>query len=88
LLDDIVVTETGTSASAFHAALLPQSVSYVSQIVWGSIGYSVPALLGTLIAAPERRQILFVGDGSFQLTAQEVKLMLLSLQVVKLIVLH
>jgi len=70
--NDIVVTETGTSGSAMSYALLPQSTSYVSQIVWGSIGYSVPALLGTLLAAPNRRQLLFVGDGSFQLTAQEL----------------
>src|SRR6202034_2250949 len=41
-----------------------------------SIGYTVGALLGTLCAAPERRQILFVGDGSFQLTAQELSTIL------------
>ena len=40
------------------------------------IGYSVGALLGTLTAAPERRHILFVGDGSFQVTAQELSTIL------------
>jgi indolepyruvate decarboxylase len=38
--------------------------------------YSVGALLGTLTAAPERRHILFVGDGSFQVTAQELSTIL------------
>jgi indolepyruvate decarboxylase len=33
-------------------------------------------LLGTLTAAPERRHILFVGDGSFQVTAQELSTIL------------
>ena len=37
---------------------------------------SVGALLGTLTAAPERRYILFVGDGSFQVTAQELSTIL------------
>ncbi|MCU1668829.1 MAG: alpha-keto acid decarboxylase family protein [Blastococcus sp.] len=34
------------------------------------------AVLGTLLAAPGRRHLLLVGDGSFQLTAQEVSTML------------
>ncbi|MFB8177793.1 thiamine pyrophosphate-dependent enzyme [Streptomyces sp. NPDC055966] len=42
----------------------------------GSIGYSVGALLGTLTAAPDRRHLLFLGDGSFQLTAQELSTIL------------
>jgi indolepyruvate decarboxylase len=42
----------------------------------GSIGYSLGALLGTLIAAPQRRHLLFIGDGSFQLTAQELSTIL------------
>ena len=41
-----------------------------------SIGYSVGALLGTLTAAPGRRHLLFVGDGSFQVTAQELSTIL------------
>jgi TPP-dependent 2-oxoacid decarboxylase len=46
------------------------------QAVWGSIGYTMGALLGTLCAAPKRRHILFIGDGSFQLTAQELSTIL------------
>jgi TPP-dependent 2-oxoacid decarboxylase len=33
-------------------------------------------LLGTQLAAPQRRQILLIGDGSFQLTVQELSTML------------
>jgi indolepyruvate decarboxylase len=72
---DVLVAEDGTSyASA--GLQLPPSCSFVSQVIWGSIGYSVGSLLGTLTAAPDRRHLLFVGDGSFQLTAQEVSTML------------
>jgi indolepyruvate decarboxylase len=72
---DVLVAEDGTSyASA--GLQLPPDCTFVSQVIWGSIGYSVGSLLGTLTAAPERRHLLFVGDGSFQLTAQEVSTML------------
>jgi pyruvate decarboxylase len=39
---------------------------------WGSIGWSVPATFGYAVGAPNRRIIARIGDGSFQLTAQEV----------------
>jgi TPP-dependent 2-oxoacid decarboxylase len=55
---------------------LPPGCTVVASVIWGSIGYSVGALLGTLTAAPQRRHLLFVGDGSFQETAQELSTML------------
>jgi hypothetical protein len=44
--------------------------------VRAAVGYSLPALLGTLLAAPRRRQLLFIGDGAFQMTAQELSTIL------------
>jgi indolepyruvate decarboxylase len=73
---DVIIAEDGTSNSGATEMRLPAGCSFVTQAVWGSIGYSVGALLGTLCAAPERRHILFVGDGSFQLTAQELSTIL------------
>jgi indolepyruvate decarboxylase len=72
---DVLIAEDGTSYAA-AGLQLPPGCSFVSQVIWGSIGYSVGSLLGTLTAAPDRRHLLFVGDGSFQLTAQEVSTML------------
>ncbi len=72
---DVLIAEDGTSYASFGLQL-PPNCTFVSQPIWGSIGYTVPSLLGTLAAAPGRRQLLFVGDGSFQLTAQEVSTML------------
>jgi indolepyruvate decarboxylase len=72
---DVLVAEDGTSYASFGLQL-PPDCTVVSQVIWGSIGYSVGSLLGTLTAAPDRRHLLFVGDGSFQLTAQEVSTML------------
>jgi indolepyruvate decarboxylase len=70
--DDIVCAENGTSLSGLSGVRLPRGVTVLSQALWGSIGYSLPATFGSLIAAPERRHVLFIGDGSFQLTAQEL----------------
>jgi pyruvate decarboxylase len=43
---------------------------------WGHIGWSVPAAFGYALGAPERQVIVMIGDGSFQLTAQEVAQMI------------
>jgi indolepyruvate decarboxylase len=72
---DVIVAEDGTSYASFGLEL-PPKCTFVSQVIWGSIGYTVGSLLGTLTAAPDRRHLLFVGDGSFQLTAQEISTML------------
>ena len=74
--DDIVVAETGTSIFGIIGLPFPKGVTFLSQLLWASIGYSVGALLGAGIAAPKRRALLFVGDGAFQLTGQELATML------------
>jgi len=38
----------------------------------GAMGYGFPAALGAQIALPEQQVIAFVGDGGFQMTAQEL----------------
>jgi indolepyruvate decarboxylase len=72
---DVLLTDNGTSYAIFGFKL-PPKCTVVASVIWGSIGYSVGALLGTLTAAPERRHLLFIGDGSFQETAQELSTML------------
>jgi indolepyruvate decarboxylase len=72
---DVLFTDNGTSYAIFGFRL-PPDCTVVASVIWGSIGYSVGALLGTLTAAPDRRHLLFVGDGSFQETAQELSTML------------
>lgn len=74
--EDIVLAETGTFFYGMSQAKLKQGVSYIAQGGWQSIGYALPATFGACIAAPERRVLLFTGDGSLQLTVQEISSML------------
>ncbi|KAL7951184.1 pyruvate decarboxylase [Trichoderma barbatum] len=78
--NDIVITETGTANFGIWDTKFPAGVTALSQVLWGSIGWSVGACQGAALAAADdnsdRRTILFVGDGSFQLTAQEVSTMI------------
>jgi len=74
--DDIVIVETGTLYNGMAEVRLPSNITYIGQGGWGSIGYATPSAFGASIAAPERRVLLFTGDGSLQLTAQEISSML------------
>ncbi|ORX97283.1 Thiamin diphosphate-binding protein [Clohesyomyces aquaticus] len=77
--NDIVITETGTSNFGIWETRFPAKVNAISQVLWGSIGYATGSCQGAALAAKElgiKRTILFTGDGSFQLTAQEVSTMI------------
>ncbi len=70
--DDIIIAETGTVSMGLGFALLPEGAQFHNQTLWGSIGWATPAAVGAAIAAPDRRLILITGEGSHQLTAQEI----------------
>ncbi|ETS85515.1 Pyruvate decarboxylase [Pestalotiopsis fici W106-1] len=78
--DDIVVTETGTANFGIWDTKFPKGATGLNQTLWGSIGWAVGACQGAALGAKDaqqqRRTILFEGDGSFQLTAQELSTMI------------
>lgn len=77
---DVVITETGTSAFGINQSHFPNKTYGISQVLWGSIGFTTGATLGAAFAAeeidPKKRVILFIGDGSLQLTVQEISTMI------------
>jgi pyruvate decarboxylase len=70
--DTTVIAETGDSWFNGVALRLPKGARFEVEMQWGSIGWSVPATFGYAVGAEHRRIIALIGDGSFQLTAQEV----------------
>lgn len=68
-----VLVETGDSWFNGIKLKLPEGAKFEIQMQYGSIGWSVGATLGYALASKDKRRLItFVGDGSFQLTAQEV----------------
>lgn len=73
-LDDhnTVVVEMGTSFFGMAHQKFPVESRFIGMPLWGSIGYTLPALLGACFADQEARGVLFIGDGSAQLTINEL----------------
>jgi len=70
--DDILIAETGTASLGLAFARMPAGATFHNQTLWGSIGWATPAAFGAAVAAPDRRVVLITGEGSHQLTAQEI----------------
>ena len=71
-----LLVETGDSWFNGLKLRLPRGCRFEIQFQAGSIGWCVPAALGYELGCQEpTRVIAMIGDGSFQLTAQEVSTM-------------
>ncbi|KAK5780123.1 hypothetical protein RI543_002665 [Arxiozyma heterogenica] len=89
---DVVVSETGAIYFAFRDLVFPNQLKYIAQGFYLSIGTALPATFGVGIAMQDYprchitddtvptdyvpRLILFEGDGSAQMTVQEMTSML------------
>ncbi|KAK6234608.1 Thiamine pyrophosphate enzyme [Theobroma cacao] len=71
-----VIAETGDSWFNCQKLKLPEGCGYEFQMQYGSIGWSVGATLGYAQSVPDKRVIACIGDGSFQVTAQDISTML------------
>ena len=71
-----VIAETGDSWFNGIGMKLPGGARFEIEMQWGSIGWAVPATFGYAVGARDRRIVAMIGDGSFQLTAQEVAQMI------------
>ena len=71
---DCIIAEVGTSQFGILDAVFPRDVQFFTQIYYSCIGFTVGALLGALVARKEDKKegrvILFVGDGSLQMSVQ------------------
>jgi indolepyruvate decarboxylase len=69
---DVVVSETGLSNLNLADLRMPAGVTFMNQPLWGSIGWATPAAFGAAIADRSRRVVLVTGDGSHQMTGNEL----------------
>jgi acetolactate synthase I/II/III large subunit len=71
--DAIMVTDVGQHQMvATRYFKFKQSRSVVTSGGLGTMGFGLPAAIGAKMGAPDRQVCLFVGDGGFQMTIQEL----------------
>lgn len=81
---DIILTETGTASYGGRSFKLPTKARLFGAVTWLSIGYMLPATLGAALAkrgqnkatGASNQTVLIIGDGSLQMTAQEISVMI------------
>jgi len=72
---DTLVIETGSCMTRLNRMLLPAGVSAEGQGLWRSIGWAPPACMGVEMAKTSGRTWMVTGDGSHQLTLNELAVM-------------
>jgi acetolactate synthase-1/2/3 large subunit len=87
--DAILVTDVGQhQMMASRYFKFKQSRSVVTSGGLGTMGFGLPAAIGAKLGRPDREVVLFVGDGGFQMTIQELGTIFQSKVPVKIVLLN
>ncbi len=68
----IVVADSGDCLFAATELRVHQPAAFLASAYYTTMGFAVPAALGAAIARPDRRALIVVGDGAFQMTGTEL----------------
>jgi indolepyruvate decarboxylase len=73
-LDDamVVIADPGDALFASSDLVIHRQTEYIAPAYYTSMGFAVPAALGVMVARPDLRPIVLVGDGAFQMTGMEL----------------
>jgi len=73
-LDDstVVIADAGDALFASTELVIHRQTEFLGPAYYTSMGFAVPAALGTMVARPDLRPIVLVGDGAFQMTGMEL----------------
>jgi len=68
----VVIAEAGDALFGSTDLVIHRETEYIAPAYYTSMGFAVPAALGAMIARPELRPVVLVGDGAFQMTGMEL----------------
>jgi len=71
--DTIVVADAGNPGIWTHLLALPSVRQYMKPVGFGNMGFGLPAAIAAKLAAPDKRVLLFVGDGSLGMSLAEIE---------------
>ncbi|MEX2118989.1 MAG: thiamine pyrophosphate-binding protein [Pirellulales bacterium] len=73
-LDDqtIVISDVGDALFAATELTTHGRTEFIAPAYYTSMGFAVPAAVGTGVARPDLRTVVLVGDGAFQMTGNEI----------------
>lgn len=87
--DAVIVTDVGQHQMvACRYAKFNKTKSNITSGGLGTMGFCLPAALGSKLGAPEREVVAIIGDGGFQMTLQELGTICQSNANVKIIILN
>ena len=87
--DAIIVTDVGQHQMvACRYARFKKTKSNITSGGLGTMGFGLPAAIGAKMGAPEREVVAVVGDGGFQMTIQELGVILQNNVNVKILLLN
>ena len=70
--DMIVIADIGDSLFGATDLAMTRRTEFISPAYYTSMGFSVPAAVGTGVGNPNTRTLVIVGDGAFQMTGMEL----------------
>lgn len=68
----VVIADVGDALFGATDLTLHGGTEFIASAYYASLGFAVPASVGVALAAPERRPLVLVGDGAFQMTGIEL----------------
>src|SRR6185295_10123376 len=70
--DMVVVCDVGDCLFAAVELRVHERTEFIASAFYTSMGFGMPAALGAAVARPDRRPLVLVGDGAFQMTGTEL----------------
>jgi len=68
----VVLADPGDALFAAADLTVHQDAEFLGTAFYATLGWAVPAAIGAQVARPERRPLVLVGDGAFQMTGTEL----------------